>query len=70
MPTDGNHETQITKPGAKCPICGKPVEQKYRPFCSQRCQQVDLSRWLGERYRIPAEQPLGELSDNAESDEG
>ena len=69
MPTDGTDEKKAAKP-AKCPICGKPVEQKYRPFCSQRCQHVDLSRWLGERYRIPAEQPLDELSDSSESDEG
>lgn len=44
------------KDGAKCPICGKPVEPKYRPFCSQRCQQIDLGRWLGETYRIAADQ--------------
>ena len=39
----------------KCPICGKPVEVKYRPFCSQRCQQIDLGKWLGENYRIAAD---------------
>ena len=37
-----------------CPICGKPTEQKFRPFCSQRCSRLDLSRWFGERYAIPA----------------
>lgn len=42
------------KPG-KCPICGKPAEVKYRPFCSQRCQQIDLGKWLGENYRIAAD---------------
>jgi uncharacterized protein len=41
-----------------CPICGKPVEDKFKPFCSQRCRQVDLNRWLSESYRIPgAERP-------------
>ncbi|MDF1794588.1 MAG: DNA gyrase inhibitor YacG [Thalassobaculaceae bacterium] len=39
----------------KCPICGKPSEPKVRPFCSPRCKQVDLGRWLGENYRIPSE---------------
>jgi endogenous inhibitor of DNA gyrase (YacG/DUF329 family) len=38
-----------------CPICGKPVVAAYRPFCSRRCADVDLGRWLTEGYRIPAE---------------
>jgi hypothetical protein len=37
-----------------CPICGKPAQQKYHPFCSKRCADVDLGRWLGERYAIPS----------------
>ena len=36
-----------------CPLCGKPVEAKYRPFCSKHCADVDLARWLGGRYAIP-----------------
>ncbi|MEQ8246208.1 MAG: DNA gyrase inhibitor YacG [Alphaproteobacteria bacterium] len=43
-----------------CPICRKPVAQAYRPFCSKRCADVDLGRWLGGRYAIPAEEPLSE----------
>jgi endogenous inhibitor of DNA gyrase (YacG/DUF329 family) len=58
-PTDQGAGAAGRKPG-KCPICGKPAEPKYRPFCSQRCQQLDLGRWLGERYRIPAEQGPGD----------
>lgn len=38
-----------------CPICGKPVSAAYRPFCSRRCADVDLGRWLTEGYSIPAE---------------
>lgn len=38
-----------------CPICGKPVAASYRPFCSRRCADVDLGRWLTESYRIPAD---------------
>ena len=38
-----------------CPICGKPTEPKYRPFCSRRCADVDLQRWLGGVYAIPGE---------------
>lgn len=55
------------KAGAKCPICQKPVVPKYRPFCSQRCQQIDLGRWLGENYRIAAHQaPQGPAGDGDE----
>jgi endogenous inhibitor of DNA gyrase (YacG/DUF329 family) len=38
-----------------CPICGKPAAEKFRPFCSTRCANVDLSRWLAGAYAIPAE---------------
>lgn len=40
-----------------CPICGKDAAAQYRPFCSKRCADVDLSRWLGDGYRIPTEEP-------------
>lgn len=55
--------------GAACPICGKPELPRYRPFCSKRCGQIDLGRWLGERYRVPGpetpdpESPAPESSD-------
>ncbi|WP_225028389.1 DNA gyrase inhibitor YacG [Xinfangfangia pollutisoli] len=38
-----------------CPICGKEPEQRYRPFCSRRCADVDLARWLGGGYAIPGD---------------
>ena len=37
----------------ECPICGKPAEQRYRPFCPQRCADVDLNRWLSGVYAVP-----------------
>lgn len=37
-----------------CPICGKPQDAKYKPFCSKRCADVDLNRWLKGGYAIPA----------------
>jgi endogenous inhibitor of DNA gyrase (YacG/DUF329 family) len=40
--------------GKPCPICGKPAQVETRPFCSKRCADLDLGRWLGEEYRIPA----------------
>jgi hypothetical protein len=36
-----------------CPICGKPSQQRFHPFCSKRCADIDLSRWLGGSYAIP-----------------
>ena len=39
-----------------CPVCGKEAEAKYRPFCSRRCADVDLGRWLTGGYAIPAEE--------------
>jgi len=38
----------------KCPECGKPARQAYRPFCSRRCADLDLARWLGGDYAIAA----------------
>jgi len=36
-----------------CPICGKPSVEASRPFCSERCRDVDLNRWLSGSYAIP-----------------
>lgn len=40
--------------GPPCPICGKPSMFAIRPFCSKRCADIDLHRWLGGVYAIPA----------------
>jgi endogenous inhibitor of DNA gyrase (YacG/DUF329 family) len=45
-----------------CPICGKPAAEVLHPFCSRRCANVDLGRWLTGQYRIPA------APDDAEDD--
>ena len=37
----------------KCPICEKPVDPAFRPFCSKRCADVDLQRWLAGVYAVP-----------------
>jgi len=45
---------ESVKASAKpCPICGKPVSAASRPFCSERCRDVDLNRWLSNSYTIP-----------------
>lgn len=38
-----------------CPICQRPSDEKLHPFCSRRCADIDLGRWLTGSYRIPAE---------------
>jgi hypothetical protein len=52
---------------AKCPICGNPRVLRFRPFCSARCQTIDLARWIGGNYRVPAE-PDEEAPESREGD--
>jgi uncharacterized protein len=47
-----------------CSICGQPSQLRYKPFCSKRCSDVDLNRWLTGKYAIPVE----EGSDRPEDD--
>ena len=42
------------QPLRPCPICGKPAVPRYKPFCSKRCADIDLNRWLKGAYAIPA----------------
>jgi len=37
-----------------CPICAREAEPKYKPFCSRRCADIDLGKWLSGSYAIPA----------------
>jgi uncharacterized protein len=37
----------------KCAVCGKPPEPRFSPFCSKRCADIDLGRWLKGGYAIP-----------------
>jgi hypothetical protein len=59
-PSDRNGQPplRVLRTEAKCPICSKPSETKYRPFCSKRCADIDLGEWLKGSYRVPtAERP-------------
>jgi len=38
---------------ARCPVCGRQAIARYRPFCSRRCADVDLGRWLTGSYAVP-----------------
>jgi uncharacterized protein len=48
-----------------CPICGRPTDAHYRPFCSRRCADVDLSRWLSGGYAIPVAEDADEDGERA-----
>lgn len=52
---DARSTGETKSEGRRCPICGKPAAHEVRPFCSKRCADVDLHRWLGGAYAIPAE---------------
>ena len=41
--------------GATCPICRKPSVARFAPFCSSRCKQIDLNRWLTGVYAVPGD---------------
>lgn len=48
-----NGAMPIQPPAKRCPICRKPAAEAFRPFCSKRCADVDLNRWLVGTYAIP-----------------
>jgi hypothetical protein len=52
-----------------CPICGKPASEAERPFCSRRCADVDLHRWLKGAYALPV-RPDDEADDSALEEPG
>lgn len=55
----------------KCPTCNKPVEWQdnpFRPFCSERCQLVDLSKWVSEEYCVPGRPVSGDTFDDDENE--
>jgi uncharacterized protein len=41
---------------ARCPLCGKPAEAAFKPFCSKRCADIDLNRWLSGVYAVPVKE--------------
>jgi endogenous inhibitor of DNA gyrase (YacG/DUF329 family) len=57
---DGMTENGERARANSCPICRKPAAEKFRPFCSKRCADVDLHRWLGGVYAIPVTEEADE----------
>ncbi len=53
-------KTPAKAPVVACPTCGTAVawvpENRWKPFCSERCKLIDLGQWATEKYRVPAEE--------------
>ena len=59
------------KKAGRCPLCKANSAPKYSPFCSQRCADADLARWLNGQYRVPAEdEPDEDAGEAAVHDRG
>jgi hypothetical protein len=63
----------MTGPGvtasSPCPICGRPSLPRFRPFCSERCADVDLGRWFAGSYRVAGAMTEAAEGDGAKDDE-
>ncbi|MFA6267121.1 MAG: DNA gyrase inhibitor YacG [Pseudolabrys sp.] len=50
------NETVRKTPTARCPICGTATDVAFKPFCSKRCADIDLNRWLSGVYAVPVKE--------------
>ncbi len=57
-PDDDAKVLPLIRKGGSCPICSAPSMRKFRPFCSRRCAEIDLGRWMKGNYAIPGDEPL------------
>lgn len=64
---DRNGDDELT--GRPCPICGKPAVVRYKPFCSRRCADVDLGRWLSGTYAVPSTPDEADDDDEVSGDQ-
>lgn len=55
--------------GRSCSICRKPTAADFRPFCSKRCADIDLGKWLGGSYAIPVVEEDGSIPSSDPGDE-
>ena len=67
-------ENAATARPKRCPVCGKRTIAEFRPFCSRRCADIDLNRWLSGVYTVPGkpgeEEDGAPLAKPADEDEG
>ena len=62
--------TDLAKTPPRCAICAKPQDAKYRPFCSKRCADIDLNRWLSGVYAVPVREEEDEDGERPPEGEG
>jgi uncharacterized protein len=62
-PRDDSGPRKLKVSAKPCPICGKPATEASHPFCSERCRDVDLNRWLSGSYAIPGRKDEDEEAD-------
>jgi endogenous inhibitor of DNA gyrase (YacG/DUF329 family) len=55
-PPDKSIPLRAVRIEPKCPVCTKPMNPAFKPFCTKRCADIDLGRWLKESYRVPTAQ--------------
>jgi endogenous inhibitor of DNA gyrase (YacG/DUF329 family) len=69
IPTARSPKAAPEPAAGRCPICGKPTAAAFRPFCSKRCADVDLQRWLTGRYAIPVVEEDAGLDESGADDD-
>jgi len=70
MPENGNGRARKIGASGLCAICGRIVSEKFRPFCSKRCADIDLHRWLSGGYVIAGSEDSEEDGDESAAPEG
>ena len=61
-----NDSDKVIQLHSTCPICGKQSVFEYRPFCSKRCADVDLNRWMSGVYRVETDETPNDSPDSQE----
>ena len=65
-----DHAPTFTPKTVTCPCCGGPSlyasSNRYRPFCSERCKQIDMGAWAAEDFRVPTSPPLDPAGPDAD----
>ncbi len=63
--TAANIHQFTSRKSRACPMCKKPSTQAFHPFCCKRCADVDLGKWLGGSYAVPAVEPTDDFGAEA-----
>jgi endogenous inhibitor of DNA gyrase (YacG/DUF329 family) len=65
----GREKTDAAAKRGSCPICGRPRDPAHRPFCSKRCAEIDLGRWLKESYRVQTDESPEAMASQRDGEE-